>query len=91
MDHLPGQAQVVTAEERTIFKGKAPSERLMRSVAVWRRFGVLTLTQRHFFGFRDGKFHWLDSGSFMRSVAERLIPRPSAQTPIVRACFQRQH
>jgi len=59
MDHPPGQAQVVMAEERTIFKGKARSQRLVRSVAERWGLGLFALTQRHFFGFRDGKFHRL--------------------------------
>jgi hypothetical protein len=65
MDHPPTTAQEVAAEQqRTPTAGDA-SERLVRPVAEGRRFGVFTLTQRHFFRFSDGKFHRLHPGSFV--------------------------
>jgi hypothetical protein len=60
--------------ERPRDESRCPSKRLVRPVAEWRSLGVLTLAQRHFFGFIDGKFNRLDAGSCMRSVTKWLIP-----------------
>lgn len=62
----------------------------MCAIAVGRRFGVLTLAQRHFFRFVDRKFQRLEPGSFVRPITERLVPRSSARAPVIRACLQGQ-
>lgn len=49
------------------------SKRLVCPIAVWWRLRPLALTQRHFFCFANCKFQRLEAGSFMGSIAKRLI------------------
>jgi hypothetical protein len=69
----------------------ALSQRLVRAVTERRGFGLLAHAQGNFFRFIYCKLDWLDPGSLVGPVTERLIPRSPTLTPIVRSHFQRKH
>src|SRR6185437_14851364 len=69
----------------------APSKRLVRPVAKRRGFGLFAPAQRDFFFFIHGKLKRFKSGSLMRPITERLIPRAPASAPVVGSRLQRNH